>query len=72
MRPSVRAVIDPETLEEAVLSAVIKHLALGTLLRRKVFFKYTAKKEKNIFPHIRKFGIEQLQSQIYEEGLPNI
>ncbi len=36
MRPSVRAVIDPETLEEAVLSAVIKHLALGTLLRRKV------------------------------------
>jgi hypothetical protein len=39
MRPSVRAVIDPETLEEAVLSAVIKHLALGTVLRRKVFFK---------------------------------
>jgi hypothetical protein len=38
MRPSVRAVIDPETLEEAVLSAVIKHLALGTVLRRKVFF----------------------------------
>jgi hypothetical protein len=38
MRPSVRAVIDPETLEEAVLSAVIKHLALGTVQRRKVFF----------------------------------
>ncbi len=38
MRPSVRAVIDPETLEEAVLSAVIKHLALGTVLRRKEFY----------------------------------
>jgi hypothetical protein len=38
MRPSVRAVIDPETLEEAVLSAVIKHLALGTAAR-KVFLE---------------------------------
>jgi hypothetical protein len=35
MRPSVRAVIDPETLEEAVLSAVIKHLALGTAAPQK-------------------------------------
>ncbi len=49
MRPSVRQVIDPETLEEAVLSAVIKHLALGTVLRRKVFCKYTDKTEKEIF-----------------------
>jgi hypothetical protein len=35
MRPSVRAVIDPETLEEAILSAVIKHLALGTAAPQK-------------------------------------
>jgi hypothetical protein len=50
MRPSVRAVIDPETLEEAVLSAVIKHLALGTAAAR----QSTLIKKKRKF-YIRKF-----------------
>jgi hypothetical protein len=62
MRPSVRAVIDPETLEEAVLSAVIKHLALGITAAR--FLSTLIKKKRRFFSYIRKFRMEQLQSHI--------
>jgi hypothetical protein len=69
MRPSVRAVIDPETLEEAVLSAVIKHLALGTAAAPQ---STLIKKKRKFSSNIRKFRMEQLQSHIYEERLPNM
>jgi hypothetical protein len=54
MRPSVREVIDPETLEEAVLSTVIKHLALGTAAPQSIFLKQccgtVTRRNRNFLP----------------------
>jgi hypothetical protein len=41
---------------------VVEMTGAGTLIKKKI--KYSS--------YIRKFIVEQLQSNIYEEGLPNI